>query len=162
MSQMRQRSVAGIKPGEVFEVRRTFTREDTLAFGQATQDYNPVHYDAQYARTWGMDGMICHGLLTGGMICQVGGQIGCLATGMDFRFRRAVYAGDTITCRLTITQLQSDGRAQAEAVMTNQRGEVVVEAQLSGILPTGAVRDDLARLVDEGDVTNPLAERPGS
>lgn len=29
--------------------------------------------------------MICHGLLVGGMICEFGGQVGWLASGMDFK-----------------------------------------------------------------------------
>ncbi|MFH1057468.1 MAG: MaoC family dehydratase [Pseudomonadota bacterium] len=144
MSEMRLRAAAGLQAGDVFEITRTFHQSETEAFGQLTRDYNPVHYDAAFAAGKGLDGLICHGLLVAGMICEVGGQIAWLASGMSFRFRRPVYFGDTITCRLTIISLDAKGRARAEAVYTNQRGQVVQEATITGILPNPAERAALA------------------
>lgn len=144
MSEMRLRAAAGLKAGDVFEVTRTFNQAETEAFGRLTRDFNPVHYDQDFARGKGLDGLICHGLLVAGLICEVGGQIAWLASGMNFRFRRPVHFGDTVTCRLTITQVDPRGRARAEAVYTNQRGEVVQEAVITGILPNAAERAALA------------------
>jgi acyl dehydratase len=132
---MREKAVQGIKAGDEFSVTRTFTRRDTEAFGDLTRDYNPVHYDEVFARGKGLSGLINHGLLTGSMICEVGGQIAWLASGMDFKFRRPVYFGDTVTCRLVITEVDAKGKAKAEATYTNQHGEVVVSARISGRLP---------------------------
>ncbi len=156
MSGMRQRAARGLKAGEVFSVTRTFTRQDTQAFGDLTRDYNPVHYDEGFARGKGMEGLICHGLLTGSMICEVGGQIAWLATGMEFSFRRPVYFGDTITCRMVIIEVDSQGRARAEASMTNQRGEEVASARISGRLPDPGERESLAVMIAAGDPHNPL------
>jgi len=69
------------------------------------------------------------------MITEVGGQIGWLASGMNFRFRRPVYFGDTITCVFTITEVDERNRARAEAILSNQHGEPVIEAWLTGVLP---------------------------
>lgn len=161
---MRQRAIAGLAVGDTFVVRRTFTQQDTERFGALTRDYNPVHYEPEFARSKGFSGLILHGLLTGSMLCEIGGQIGCLATAMSFVFKRPVYFGDTITCRLTITDLDQQGRRlRASACCDNQHGVRVLEAELRGQLPVGRERELLAGAVNhlaaESGVT-PSAEDP--
>ena len=121
-----------------------------------TRDYNPIHFDARFVAVKGLQARICHGLLVGGMVTEVGGQIGWLASGMNFRFKRPVYMGQTITCTLTITEIDEKGRARAEAVLVNQEGEVVITAHLTGRVPGQAEIQVLSRMVEEGDLTNGL------
>ncbi len=157
MSQMRSQAAAGLKPGDSFEITRTFGQAETESFGHLTRDYNPVHYEPEFCREKGLAGLICHGLLVASMVCQVGGQIAWLASGMNFRFRRPVYFGDTITCRLVITEVDGRGRARAEAVYHNQHGQLVQEAELLGYLPSGRERRLLTAMGQAGDPNNPLA-----
>jgi len=135
MSEIRQKTVDGLKAGDTFTVVRRFTKKETESFGDIIRDYNPVHYDRRFAEAKKLNGLICHGLLVAGMITEIGGQIGWLASGMDFRFRKPVYFGDTITCEFTITEINEKGKAKGEAVYRNQNGAVVIEATLKGILP---------------------------
>lgn len=146
MTHIREQAIRGLKAGDVFTVTRTFTESDTTTFGEVSRDMNPIHYDERFVATRKFQGRICHGLLVGGMITEVGGQIGWLASGMKFRFRRPVYFGDTITCVFTITEADECNRARAEAVLSNQHGEAVIEAWLTGLLPGQAEREILARL----------------
>jgi 3-hydroxybutyryl-CoA dehydratase len=157
MSQMRKAAVAGLQPGDSFEITRTFGQAETEAFGHLTRDYNPVHYDPEFCREKGLEGLICHGLLVASMVCQLGGQIAWLASGMEFSFRRPVYFGDTITCRLVISEVDQRGRALAKAVYRNQHGQVVQEAQLKGHLPSQSQRRRLEAMMEAGDPRNPLA-----
>ena len=157
MSHIRSKAVKGLAEGDTFTITRTLNRDETLAFGDLTRDYNPVHYDERFAEVKGFKGLICHGLLTGGMICEVGGQMGWLASRMDFRFKQPVYFGDSITCRITITKLGPNGKAEAMAIMTNQDGLEVLEAQLEGFVPGKAEKEILQAMQAEGDPTNPLA-----
>jgi acyl dehydratase len=156
MSRMREKAAQGLKAGDVFTVTRTFSQEETEAFGHLTRDYNPVHYDQDFARTKGLPQLILHGLLTAGMVCEVGGQLAWLATGMDFRFQRPVFFGDTVTCTVSITSVDARGWARAEAVYTNQRGEVVVSARMEGQVPQGESQEALGRRLEQGDPYNPL------
>lgn len=156
MPSMRQRAAQGLGAGDAFTVTRTSTQADTELFGQLTRDYNPVHYYEDFARGKGMEGLICHGLLTGSMLCEVGGQIAWLATGMEFRFLKPVYFGDTITCRLVITEVDGRGRARAKASLTNQRGEEVARASISGRLPGPQERQSLEGMIAAGDPQPPL------
>ena len=159
MSSMRQRAARGIKAGDVFRVSRTFSQLETEAFGELTRDYNPVHYDAEFARLKGFPELILHGLLTAGMVCEVGGQLAWLATRMNFSFLRPVHFGDTITCAVTIQSVDGRGWAKAEAVYTNQDGEVVVMGELEGQLPTGSEQELLSRRLAQDDPYNKRKER---
>ncbi len=160
MSGIRQRAIAGLRPGDTFTLTRTFTADDTRSFGALSRDYNPVHYDPRFAEAKGFPGLICHGLLVGSLITEAGGQIGWLATGLEFRFLKPVFFGDTITCRFTLLEVDERGRAQASATFSNQDGTTVVEASLTGRLPGDAERAILAAMVAEGDPTNKLASGP--
>jgi 3-hydroxybutyryl-CoA dehydratase len=156
MTNIRQKAVQGLIVGDTFTVTRTFTESDMHNYADITRDYNPVHFDERFAAAKNFNGKICHGLLAAGIITEIGGQIGWLATGMDFRFKKPVYFGDTITCRFTITSVDEKRRATAEAVYKNQEGLVVLEATITGILPNAQERDILSQMVAEGDPTNKL------
>ena len=157
---IRQTAVEGLKPGYTITYQRTFTQTDTRLFGEMTRDFNPVHYDERWTDEKGFKGLICHGLLIGSMICEFGGQVGWLATGMEFKFIGPVYMGDTIQCCVTITRIQENGRAEARAVFVNQNREKIGLATLSGRLPLKREREILGAMVQEGDRTNPLTDTP--
>jgi len=151
---MRKRAIEGIKINDKFTVERTFTEQDMMQFADITKDYNPIHLDDRFAKVKNLRGRICHGLLVASMITQVGGQIGWLASRFDLRFIKPVYFEDTITCRLTVDDIDEKGWAKATAVYQNQEGTTVLEAELEGVLPGAADRKVLKMMVDEGDPTN--------
>jgi acyl dehydratase len=146
---IRKRAIDGLRVGDVFIVSRTFTQQDTVQFGNLTRDYNPVHYDERWADKKGFGGLICHGLLVGSMICEIGGQIGGLASGLTFNFIKPVYFGETVTCTATIREMEEKGWAKAEAVFTNENGELVCRAVLSGPLPRANDRKFLKTITEE-------------
>lgn len=156
---VRNRCIQGLKEGDVFSFSRTFAKEETEAFGDLTLDYNPVHYDRRWTDAKGFDGLICHGLLVGSMICEFGGQVGWLATGMDFKFVGPVYFGDTITCTVTLLRMEENGRAEAEATFVNASGKTVCLARLTGRLPLAGEQKILQRMVSEKDPTNALRDK---
>ena len=154
MSEIRKKTIQGLTAGDTFVVSRQFTEDDMLAFADVTRDYNPIHFDKRFADVKNFNGRICHGLLVGSMLTKVGGQIGWLASEMNFRFKRPVYFGDTIVCTFTISEIDERNRARAEVVYRNQDGIVVLEADLAGILPGEPEREVLDAMVAEGDPTN--------
>ena len=151
---MRKQAIAGLKLGDSFSVSRTFTEQDTIAFADISGDYNPVHFDDRFANAKNFRSRICHGLLVASLATEIGGQIGWLASGMNFRFKKPVYFGDTIECSLTITELDDRNRAKAEAVFKNQHNETVIEAQITGVIPGPEERRVMEAMMAEGDPTN--------
>jgi 3-hydroxybutyryl-CoA dehydratase len=154
MSEIRKKTIRGLRVGDTFTVSRRFSEEDMTAFAHITRDYNPVHFDPRFSGAKGFKARICHGLLVGSILTEVGGQIGWLASVMNFRFKQPVYFDETITCRFTITAIDERRRARAEVVYLNAEGCIVLEAELEGILPDDSERRILAAMVAEGDPTN--------
>ena len=72
---IREKAVKGLEPGDSFTYTRRFTKKETMDFGDLTQDYNPVHYDTRWTDEKGFEGLICHGLLVGGMSCDSGASV---------------------------------------------------------------------------------------
>jgi acyl dehydratase len=156
VSAIRRRTIEGVQPGDSFTVTRRFGEADTLQFGQLTRDYNPVHHDDRFAQAKGLPGRICHGLLVGALVTEIGGQIGWLASGMSFRFLGPVFFDETVSCTLTVHTVGHRGKARASAEMRTADGRLVATAELFGLLPSAADRAVLQRMVDEGDPTNRL------
>ena len=143
MSQIRNRTIQGLNVGTTFTVSRKFSEQDMRTFADITRDYNPIHFDDRFVREKNLHGRICHGLLVGSLLTEIGGQIGWLASEMNFRFKKPVYFGDTIECKLTITEIDERNRARAEVIYRNQDGLIVLEAELAGILPDDRERNIL-------------------
>jgi acyl dehydratase len=158
MSEIRKKTIQGITVGETFVISRQFTEADMLAFADVTRDYNPIHFEKRFADVKNFNNRICHGLLVGSILTEVGGQIGWLASEMNFRFKRPVYFGDTIECTFTIHEIDERNRARAEVVYRNQDGTIVLEADLAGIIPGEREREVLEAMAAEGDPTNKLRD----
>ena len=161
MTMTRSKASQGLRIGDQFKASRTFTEAEVRSFARLSRDYNPVHFEPRWAQLKRFEGTVCHGLLVGSLVTEIGGQIGWLASAMGFRFRRPVYPGDTVTCRLTIVDLTADHRARAEAVFVNQDGLTVAQATLDGRVPGPEERRLLRIMMDAGDPTNGLDERAG-
>lgn len=87
----------------------TVTREQVVRYAGASGDFNPIHYDDEVARNFGLPGVIAHGMLNMGMLAAyVIDSLGPDRVRMErfgVRFRAVVRPGD---------RLVMSGRVQAE------------------------------------------------
>lgn len=149
MSEIRNKAIQGLSIGDTFVVTRQFTEKDMRSFADVTRDYNPIHFEKRFADVKNFHDRICHGLLVGSILTEIGGQIGWLASEMNFRFKRPVYFGDTIECTVTISEIDERNRARAEAIYRNQDGTIILEADLAGIIPGEPEKEVLAAMAAE-------------
>jgi len=159
MAGFRERAAEGLQVGDTFRTSRTFTEDDVILFARISRDYNPVHFDARFAKAKNFSAPICHGLLVASLATELGGQIGWLASAMNFRFKGPVYAGETITCTWVMTAIEQNGRAKASVTITKEDGATVIEAEISGIVPGLQERKVLSQMLSEGDPTNKLTDK---
>ena len=61
-------SFAEIKVGDKASMAKTVTEYDVYTFAGVTGDFNPVHIDAEFAKTTMFQGRIAHGMLSAGFI----------------------------------------------------------------------------------------------
>ncbi len=152
----RERAADGLQVGDSFRTSRTFTDDDVTLFAQISKDYNPVHFDTRFAKVRNFPRVICHGLLAASLLTEIGGQIGWLASAINFQFKGPIYVGETITCNWVITAIDQKGRAKASVTITKENEIPVIEAEISGIIPGLEERKVLSQMLSEGDPTNGL------
>ena len=91
------------------------------------------------------------------LVTEIGGQIGWLASGMSFKFKKPVHFGDTIQCDFMIVDIDERGRAKAEAVFTNEHDIIVLEGIVTGIVPGAQEKQVMKDMLAEGDPTNKIS-----
>jgi 3-hydroxybutyryl-CoA dehydratase len=120
--------------GQTATFSKTFTEQDVVAFANISGDHNPLHLDAEYAKTTRFGARIAHGALTAGVITAVLGTdlpgIGSIYMSQTTRFLKPVYFGDTVTATVEITALRPDkGIVTLKTICSNQHGEIVAEGE---------------------------------
>ena len=114
---------------------RTITETDFVLHAGQTGDFYPHHMDAEWCRTQPFGQRIAHGTLVFSVaVGMTAGDINPLAfsSGYDrLRFVKPVRIGDTIRCRVTISEKRDHKRPTLGVVVehlevVNQRDEVVL------------------------------------
>jgi acyl dehydratase len=110
------------------------TSEIVRAYAEITGDYNPLHFDEEFAsRTrFGRlmaQGGIATGLLHALVAMQVPGP-GSVFMRQSWTFPRPVYIGDTIRAEATVKSVRERrSMAELEFTVTNQDGETVLKGE---------------------------------
>jgi len=125
--------------GQVFEhaTTRTVTEMDNVLFTTLTMNPQPLHLDAEFARTTEFGRPLVNSIFTLGLV--IGLTVGDTTLGTtianlgmsDVRFPKPVFHGDTVRARtVVITKRQSRSRGDAGVVEfehcgLNQHGDTV-------------------------------------
>jgi 3-hydroxybutyryl-CoA dehydratase len=123
-----------IRIGQHAEYVRTVTSEDIEMFGQVSGDYNPLHFNEDWAKKTMFKGRIAHGLLTATYISTVVGMKlpgpGAIYMSQSMKFRQPVRVGDTITARVEVTDKNDEKEfLTLKTVCINQEDTVVLEGE---------------------------------
>src|SRR5260221_10409893 len=121
-----------MKAGDIVSWDRTFTEADIRLFNEVSGDQG-VHHVTPDER----GRLMAHGLLTATLPTKIGGDMNFIARELCFQFLRPVFAGDTITCDVTITQLQPEERFTRQSSTwscRNQHGKEVMTGHAHGII----------------------------
>jgi 3-hydroxybutyryl-CoA dehydratase len=118
--------------GDVISWQRTFTEEDVRLFAKVSGDEGEHHLvpDEQGR-------LMAHGLLTATLPTKIGGDINLIASEMIFAFHRPVFVGDTITCTVTIIELEPQEKyfkLNSTWVCRNQNGKEVMTGGGRGVI----------------------------
>lgn len=119
---------------------RDITRHDITLFTELTGDHNPLHYDEDLAQSSIFGGLIVQGGVTSGILNAVVAEDlpgpGTVFLGLELKFSKGVYIGDTITGSVRVTSVRDDKPiCTLDVAVRNQKGEVC----LSGTATTYTV-----------------------
>lgn len=111
--------------------------QDFVRYAGASGDFNPIHYDGEYARALGNRGVFGQGMLTAGYAGHLVGDWFGVASLRRFRtrFTARVWPGDTLTVRGEVTGVDAP-EVTAELAATRQTGETVLLGDVTARLPT--------------------------
>ena len=118
--------------GQSTEVTHTITEEDIQIFGDLSGDYNPLHFNEDWASKTIFKGRIAHGILTASYISTAIGMKlpgpGTIYLGQKMNFKRPVRIGDTITARVEVVEKNDEKEhITLSTICTNQEGKVVLD-----------------------------------
>ncbi|MED0937669.1 enoyl-CoA hydratase [Bacillus cereus] len=121
-----------VKVGDVFKYERRFTEEEVFEFANITGDKGRHHmeYDENGR-------LMVHGLLTASIGTKVGEELHYIARELVSEFIRPVFTGDTITCELTLTnveQMEGYKKVSIESVYRNQYEKTVLVGTSYGVI----------------------------
>lgn len=128
------------EPGRVFEHHwgRTINAGDNSLFSSLTLAYNPLYFNADYARAHDHPSEVVNPLLVFltvfGLSVEDLSEAGGLFLGVEaLTYHAPVYPGDTLTARSTVVERrESESRPESGIVTwhtegSNQRGERVID-----------------------------------
>lgn len=121
-----------MKVGHVVSWERSFTEEDVRLFAQVSKDQGIHHMQRDASGR-----LLVHGLLTATLPTKIGGDLNFIAREMVFDFIRPVYAGESIRCVVTVTELEElpdHTWLAASWVCTNPAGREVLSGNAQGII----------------------------
>ena len=112
----------------------TVTEEMVRAYAELTGDYNPLHFDAEFAARTRFERLMAQGgIATGLLHALVAMDLpgpGSVFMKQSWSFPRPVYIGDTIRAQVTVTAVsERRGIAGLDVVVTNQAGETVLRGE---------------------------------
>ena len=133
-------------PGQTFEHHwgRTLNEGDNSLFSTATLSYNPLYFNAEYAKAHGHPHTVINPFL---VLCTVVGlsvedlsEAGGPFLGIDaLTFHQPAYPGDTLTARSIVVSTRESESRPAFGIVTwhtegfNQRGELIIDYKRSNL-----------------------------
>jgi 3-hydroxybutyryl-CoA dehydratase len=127
------------QPHERFSARLSLTPDETSAFAGAVGDLNPLHHDADFAAKTRFGRLLASGpqttahlmALTASHFSERGAMLGLE---FWFRFRRPIYADETISLEWLVVSVEDSPRLQGEIIdlrgrIRKETGETAVGAK---------------------------------
>jgi acyl dehydratase len=117
--------------GQRAERSLTLTAASVKAFAELTGDYNPLHFDEQFAAGTKFGRLVVQGGLTTGLLhALVAPGPGTVFLSQNWKFTAPVYIDDTITAAAEVLSVHaSKPVTQLQIRVTRQTGEVVLEGE---------------------------------
>ncbi len=125
---------------------RTINEGDNSLFSTATLSFNPLYFNAEYARAHGHPQVVVNPMLVFlvvfGLTVEDLSEAGGLFLGVDkLTFHRPVYPCDTLYARSTVIDKRESSKYPTSGIVTwhtegfNQRDELVIDFRRTNLIP---------------------------
>jgi 3-hydroxybutyryl-CoA dehydratase len=133
---VRSLTIGELTVGDSASFRKTISESDVYLFAGITGDLNPVHVDAEFAKTTPFGARVAHGPLTFSLCAGLLGTelpgVGTIAVHNEVTYEAPVYIGDTIAVKVEVASLDLDrNRATMAVTWHNQSGTQVASGSMT-------------------------------
>lgn len=118
------------------EIEKSISQEKINRYAEASQDFNPIHIDTDYARKTPLGGTIAHGMLILAYVSQMMtaafGRHWLCGGKLNIRFKAPARPGDTITISGKICQVEksdSQDLVSCDVLCQNQNNEAIITGE---------------------------------
>ena len=115
------------------EIKKLVTQPNINLYAEASQDFNPIHIDEDFAKKTPLGGTIAHGMLilayVSEMMSIAFGRSWLAGGKLNVRFKTPARPGDTITVSGKICKLDKGGEQtfiNCDVLCSNQKGETII------------------------------------
>jgi len=120
--------------GQIAESEKQITEEIVDFFAKASGDFNPIHFDEDFASKSIFKKRIAHGILSVSFISAlIASELpgsGSVYMKQSLKFLKPVYLSDKINTRLTVLELIAEKRnVKLKTECLNQDGEIVIDGE---------------------------------
>lgn len=95
--------------GQFYEMRRIFSQQEVMEFARLSYDTNPIHTDAEYAKTTLFGQLIVPGFLTASMFSAIIGTkfpgFGTIYLDQNMSFRQPVFLNQLVIAVVRVKEL---------------------------------------------------------
>lgn len=121
-----------LRPGDKYISEIVFRKEDVETFARITGDYNPVHFDDQYASVHDLKQALVHGMLAASALSGVMGMTfpgkGSILMHRELTFIRPVYVGETYTMHLKVKEVDyASHRGLISTILKNHKNQICIK-----------------------------------
>ena len=103
-----------VKVGEELPERsNVLDRAQLVQYAGASGDFNPIHWDEEFARRVGLPGVISHGMFTMALVARLVGEWASdpgAVERISVQFRKEVRPGEKVVARGRIAEKDEDSR----------------------------------------------------
>ena len=123
-----------VRIGQKARREMAVTEDMVAAYARITGDYNPLHFDTEFASRTRFERLIAQGGITTGLLHALVAMDmpgpGSVFVSQEWSFPRPVYIGDTIRAEATVTSVHRERRmASIEFVVINQADQEVLRGE---------------------------------
>lgn len=115
--------------GDYTSAEKLFTIEDVSAFSKLTNDENPIHTNVEYAKKYGFNGSIVHGIFTASLFgSAIGNNLpGAVLLGMNLKWKLPVEVGQKVVANVTVKKILTSKKMMiCTLTAVNEENETVV------------------------------------
>ena len=132
-------SIDEIKIGDFAEITKIMSLEMVKLFAGISEDFNPVHLDADYASKSRYKAQIIHGLMATSLFSGLFGTKlpgeGCVYKSQNVRFKRPIIVGDQVTARVEVVKVDISKKVISFKTQCLVKKKVMIDGESEIFIP---------------------------